>query len=421
MDSLSDDERLEIIFSLAATRLADAARFGMADKRTNALAIPIVDAAIDADRASWARLASLMRPTGGGRARIEAELAAKRVMTSFEFGTDTFESLDEESEDDFEDMDRYCSLSINTRGLRALSGIVATSKILTRLDLGLHYHGMDGGVSIANAVAKSTSLQDLTISGYGLTEDEGEAALVDALASNQNLTRLVLYGENAEMHGGDRNTYNTVRLDREAGELTVLDIAYCNFGTDAAVEVAAFLEGRSILTNTTLPLLMRRSLPAAGLGLAFRSAASLTELHLAGNNFGDEGAIALASVLETNTTIRVLSLSHNLFFEEGWGAIARMLSCNNTLIELDLFGVSIDDEEDDSALALAEAFRVNTSIKKMDLRYSIEAEAGLLALCAALRANTVLECVDLRGSVDEHLELVRDALAGREGVLLGKS
>ena len=433
MDSLSDDERLEIIFSLAATRLVDAARFGMADKRTNVLARPIVDAAIDADRASWAHLASVMRPTGGGRARIEAELAAKRVMTSFDFGENTLERtwrefLDSEEEDDFEDnindinnMSLDSFYSISARGLRALSNIVATSKILTILDLGTSYLGMDGGVAIANAVGSSTSLQGLTLYGYGLTEDEGEPALVDALASNQNLTRLTLYGANAEEHGGDRNTHTMVRLVREAGKLTVLDLDYCYVGTDAAVEIAAFLEGRSILTKTTLPLMCRRSLPAAGLGLAFRSAASLTNLCLAGNNFGDEGAIALASALEKNTTIRVLILAHSLFFEEGWGAIAHMLSCNNTLLELNLFGASIDDESDDSSLALAEAFRVNTSLKKIDLRYSIEAEAGLLALCAALRENTVLEYVDLRDVFEKQSELVRDALAGRQGVLLGKS
>ena len=87
---------------------------------------------------------------------------------------------------------------------------------------------------------------------------------------------------------------------------------------------------------------------------------------------------------------------------------------------LDLFGASIDDEEDEGALALAEAFRVNTSLKKIDLRYCIEGEVGLLALCSALQANTVLERVDMRDYVlEEHLELVREALSGREGVLLG--
>jgi hypothetical protein len=54
------------------------------------------------------------------------------------------------------------------------------------------------------------------------------------------------------------------------------------------------------------------------------------------NEIGDEGAVSLASLLVTNTTLTALDVSGNAVREEGTEALAAALSCNRVLTDLNL-------------------------------------------------------------------------------------
>jgi len=76
---------------------------------------------------------------------------------------------------------------------------------------------------------------------------------------------------------------------------------------------------------------------------------------------------------------------------------------------------------DEGAKALAEALKVNTTVEKLDLMYCGIGDDGAAALAEALRSNTSLTELVFEGNgISEQVkEVLRDAVAGREGFLLG--
>ena len=91
---------------------------------------------------------------------------------------------------------------------------------------------------------------------------------------------------------------------------------------------------------------------------------------------------------------------------------------NATVKELILYGCGIGD---DGAAALAEALCSNTSLTTLDLSRCGIGDAGAAALAEALRSNTSLTVLYLeanRGIDEQGKQLLRGAVAGREGFLL---
>ena len=60
---------------------------------------------------------------------------------------------------------------------------------------------------------------------------------------------------------------------------------------------------------------------------------TLSDLNLAGNNIGYEGATAIAKALETNTTLSNLNLVSNNIGDEGATAIAKSIGNKYYIIE----------------------------------------------------------------------------------------
>jgi Ran GTPase-activating protein (RanGAP) involved in mRNA processing and transport len=92
----------------------------------------------------------------------------------------------------------------------------------------------------------------------------------------------------------------------------------------------------------------------------------LKELDLDDNDIDDEGAIALANGLATNSTLKRLSLEENDDITNiGWLALAMsMLNPNSSIEQLNLSCKDIDDE---AAAALANALVTSTKLKDLDL------------------------------------------------------
>jgi Ran GTPase-activating protein (RanGAP) involved in mRNA processing and transport len=71
-------------------------------------------------------------------------------------------------------------------------------------------------------------------------------------------------------------------------------------------------------------------------GRLLEANASIEELDISRNNFGDAGCIALVDGLSRNQGLRVLNLEHCNFGDDGAKQIGHMLESNNHIEILDL-------------------------------------------------------------------------------------
>ena len=126
----------------------------------------------------------------------------------------------------------------------------------------------------------------------------------------------------------------------------------------------------------------------------------ISTLSLARSGLTCEEIERLASLLETNSTITRLDLRNNRLEDSGAMFLSRMLMKNCTLRELELGNENIDDGTSDQnkitcdgAEALADALKVNQTLRVLNLVNNQIGETGAVAFAAALRKNHKL--VDL--------------------------
>ncbi|KAJ8603909.1 hypothetical protein CTAYLR_009709 [Chrysophaeum taylorii] len=159
-------------------------------------------------------------------------------------------------------------------------------------------------------------------------------------------------------------------------------------------------------------------------GLEFAAAlrtTSVTSLSLTANDIGNEGAVAIAAALETNTLLRVLDLSDNNLRARAAASFARMLSVNSTLRALHLsqnpFGgaprlldaagscrlsalsLAVTGIADVGAAKIAAALRVTSSLEWLNVSGNNITNHGALEIAKALAENTTLRHLALQGNV----------------------
>lgn len=119
----------------------------------------------------------------------------------------------------------------------------------------------------------------------------------------------------------------------------------------------------------------------------------LTDLDVAKNPIGDEGAVALAGALKTNKKLSYLWLTRTNLEKEGACALADMLMTNMSLLLLDLsFN---DDIGPDGCRAFATALRSNHTLTSISLT-DIGLKAGeSVCIWEMLKTNSSLKTIDL--------------------------
>jgi len=113
---------------------------------------------------------------------------------------------------------------------------------------------------------------------------------------------------------------------------------------------------------------------------------------LSASNLPEDGLLALAEVLNTNTELTSLSLRHNSMSDNGVRALADALKINTALTVLLLGFNSIGNE---GARALAGALEVNSALTLLDLDSNAIGAEGASALAEALKANSALVVLTL--------------------------
>ena len=115
---------------------------------------------------------------------------------------------------------------------------------------------------------------------------------------------------------------------------------------------------------------------------------SASEIYLRQKGLTAHDATAVAEILKSNTSMTSVSLNFNTEIgDEGTKALAEALKVNAMVKQLNLVDCGIGA---DGAAALAEALRSNTSLRRLDL-------------------------YDNDGIGEQGKQLLRDAVAGREG------
>ncbi|XP_015774596.1 PREDICTED: protein NLRC3-like [Acropora digitifera] len=178
-----------------------------------------------------------------------------------------------------------------------------------------------------------------------------------------------------------------------------------------------YLRGSCTLRKLALNLYdekLSQSVDIRALARALQSnGVPLTHLNLCFFLHGDEIAVVLSEVLESNTTLTHLCLT---FTEDkpadpigpsGASALARALSKNSTLKCLLLGRNSIEDE---GAKRFADALQTNSTLTQLDLYENSIGASGTKAICKALQSNHVMTLLILGGNTIG--DSGADALAG---------
>jgi Ran GTPase-activating protein (RanGAP) involved in mRNA processing and transport len=143
---------------------------------------------------------------------------------------------------------------------------------------------------------------------------------------------------------------------------------------------------------------------AAALGRGLQTNRSLTHLGLSGNritggvidDMATDGALqAIAELITHNSTLKELDLQHNSITSIGVAAIACALRTNPALTSLDLGNNPIDD----GVVALADALHSNSHLAWLHVEHAQSMTlVGLTALANMLHSNTGLRVLHLGGN-----------------------
>ena len=150
---------------------------------------------------------------------------------------------------------------------------------------------------------------------------------------------------------------------------------------------------QNIIIKLTIDSCMISDEEANVLATALTDNTTLEKLYLHQNNIGDEGAKAIAQVLETNKTLKlkILGLNKNNIGDEGAKAIAQVLETNTIFDSLYLNENNIGDE---GAKAIARVLKTETLIT-LCLNENIIGDEGAKAIAHELERNTTLRYLQL--------------------------
>jgi len=162
--------------------------------------------------------------------------------------------------------------------------------------------GIESARALGQALANNQTLCELFIESISCGP-EGILAVAESLLVNSTLTKLYLFGNNIN---NECASVLARALQGPETSLSVLDLQVNDIGNEGILAIA----------------------------IALRTNSTLTDLNLRKNQFGDEGARALGQALEKNNTLEALSFSENNTANKGACAFAKALRTNTRLKSL---------------------------------------------------------------------------------------
>ncbi|KAF9438032.1 hypothetical protein BGZ76_010081 [Entomortierella beljakovae] len=214
---------------------------------------------------------------------------------------------------------------------------------------------------IARALAKNTALKELDLSNNRITA-QGFEVLCEALLGNRVLTRLCIQSNDIKTAGAS----HLASLLEKNFVIRHINIGSNGLGSDGCVLIANALRFNRSLTSLSLDLNEMGVKGASAMALALSSNHTLTHLYIPHNNIGDEGLVDICTSLRHNKSLIVLDLELNAL---GSGQSALGMK------------------------TLAEAIRVNTSLREINLSYNLFSSEAVQELMKGVGANSKLESI----------------------------
>jgi len=155
------------------------------------------------------------------------------------------------------------------------------------------------------------------------------------------------------------------------------------------------------------------SISARTLAKALWTNTSVTCIDLSSNELNDHAGSYLARILKKNTTLRKIELDNNRLGSKSIGAFGESLKVNSTLVYLSLDSNPLCDGETDSEVRkLADALRINKTMRSLNLwRTGLGPLAGS-ALASGIEQNSTLLFFDIgHNAIDmSDVKLITDKL-----------
>ena len=263
---------------------------------------------------------------------------------------------------------KFTNCSLRDETARDLADMLSHNSTVEELIIHNNIFTAEAAKILAGNLRQNTTLKKLNLSNNFLG-DVGVKAITAALTPDTSLMGMATRNND--------NDHSDRKDGRRCSALHYLYLKHTKCGEQGAFAVAQMLR-----SNNTLLRLDINENPLGCKGVthiakALKSNKMLNHLDLRSTDCGDEGAVALAGMLHSNKTLTVLLISH--------------------------FGVDMSDIINKvgkvGAVALADALRVNNSLKELHLSNNNITDEGFKCLTKALLKNTALEklCVEYPG------------------------
>ena len=270
--------------------------------------------------------------------------------------------------------------NIGDKGAKALGKVLQSNHTLTHLYIAANQMTHIGVEALAEALKSNKTLKDLDIANNDIG-DEGAEALGKALQSNHTMTHLYIAHRQTLGHRG------------------WICSSHCHHIGDQGVRaIAHALRYKSSLTLLTLCVNTLSDSSFAALGEALQSNCSLTHLYMQGDgpnlyHFGDSSLETFSKALKSRgTQMTHLHLSNLSISSSHVISLAEALRVNATLKLLDLSCNKIDCS---GARTLAQALKKNQSLICLKLRDNKISDAGAENFVEVLQCNKTLMILDL--------------------------
>jgi Ran GTPase-activating protein (RanGAP) involved in mRNA processing and transport len=289
-----------------------------------------------------------------------------------------------------------------------LEGVIEDTEIVVTIS----YPVMGHAELLMSALRYNTTLEVLTLAEVGLS-DGGVEALSEILLNHRNaICRLDL---DFVCWVGERGMSALVKVIKNTSQIDELSLSF--IAQQKGVErVLQALEYNSSITKFTFHDTQTEGTAAPiALGLALVENSALTTLILKRNDWGDEGAAAIASVLLYSDSLTRLVIETDGITDIGFRVIAGSLINNTALTNLELDGNAIEEIPGSEDL-----LSNNSTLSILSLNSNQIDDVGAEALSTGLCMNTGLKYLHLnRNDISfEGMEYLADALSQENSTLL---
>ncbi|XP_053497330.1 NACHT, LRR and PYD domains-containing protein 12-like isoform X1 [Ictalurus furcatus] len=283
-----------------------------------------------------------------------------------------------------------CGKDLTEESCRGLSTVLSSnSSRLRELNLSHNYYLQDSGVKLLSAGLENPhcTLEKLSLRWCILTE-ESCRALSSVLTSNSSRLRELNLSKNYKLQDSGVKLLSA-GLENPHCTLEILKLSYCGITDEGCVALASAL--RSNTSSHLRELNLNGNNPGESGVKLFSDLlkdphCTLEKLHLRECNLTAESCRALSSVLTSNSSrLRELNLSENNLQDSGVKLLSAGLEnphCTLEILRLSYCGIT-----DEGCVAVASALRSNTSshLRELNLYYNNPGESGVKLLSDLLK------------------------------------